>query len=73
MPLENPDDFALGDPQSLYCRGCADPSGKLLPYEDVLAANARYYVDSQGITPAAAEQMAKALLSGMPAWKSRAG
>jgi hypothetical protein len=43
----------------------------LLPYEEILAMNAKYYVDSQGITPNAAQRMAKALLDSMPAWKGR--
>jgi hypothetical protein len=71
MPLEKPEDFALGDPKSLYCGSCTDQKGKLLPYEEILAMNAKYYVDSQGITPNAAQRMAKALLDSMPAWKGR--
>jgi hypothetical protein len=72
MPMEKPEDFALGDPTSLYCRYCTDGAGKLLPYEDVLAMNAQTYIDSQGITPEAATRMAAATLSSMPAWKGRA-
>jgi hypothetical protein len=71
MPLEKPEDFALGDPKSLYCSSCTDSRGKLLPYEEVLAMNARYYVESQGITPEAANRMAQALLQSMPAWQER--
>jgi len=73
LPLEKPEDFALGDPRSVYCHYCVDPQGKLLPYEQVLETNARYYIDSQGITPDAATRMAQALLAGMPAWKGRSG
>lgn len=71
MPLEKPEDFALGDPKSLYCSACTDRKGKLLPYEEIVAMNAQYYVQSQGITPNAANRMARALLDGMPAWKGR--
>jgi len=71
MPLEKPEHFALGDPKSLYCNSCTDKKGRLLPYEEILAMNAQYYVESQGITPEAAHRMAQALLESMPAWKGR--
>src|SRR5947208_583464 len=44
---------------------------RLLPYEQVLETNARYYVQSQGITPDAATRLAQALLADMPAWRGR--
>ena len=72
MPMEKPEDFALGDPTSPYCCYCTDAKGRLLPYEEVLATNAKFYIDSQGIAPEAANRMAQALLAGMPAWKGRA-
>jgi len=37
----------------------------------VLATNARFYVESQGVTPAAANAMARAMLVEMPAWRDR--
>ncbi|MBV8055486.1 MAG: hypothetical protein JOZ29_09295 [Deltaproteobacteria bacterium] len=71
MPMEQPEDHALGDVSHEYCRYCTDARGELLPYEQVLATNARFYVESQGVTPAAADQMARAMLADMPAWRSR--
>jgi len=73
MPMERPEDFALGNPASLYCRYCTDAQGNLLPYEQVLATEIGFYVKSQGITPEAATRLAEALLADKPAWKSRAG
>jgi hypothetical protein len=73
MPLEKPEDFALGDPTQPYCRYCTDGQGNLLPYEQVLATNAGFYVKSQGITPEAAARLAQALLADKPAWKGRFG
>jgi Putative zinc ribbon domain len=73
MPMEKPEDFALGDPTSEYCSSCTDRQGKLLSYEQVLEMNARYYITSQGITPEAARHMAQALLADMPAWRDRQG
>ncbi len=70
MPLENKEDFALGDITSQYCKYCVDLKGELLPYESILKANANYYRESQGLTELAATKMAKDLLVSMPAWKS---
>ena len=71
MPMERPEQFALGDPNSIYCSSCTDTKGQLLPYEKILSMNAKFYVESQGITPDAAQRMAQALLASMPAWKRR--
>ncbi len=69
MPLENKEDFALGDLSSDYCKYCVDATGQLLPYETILKSNAHYYQESQGITEQAALNMAQDLLKTMPAWK----
>ena len=61
MPMERPEDFALGDVTRPYCRHCTDAHGELLPFDQVLATNARFYVESQGVTPAAADAMARAM------------
>ena len=33
MPMEKPEDFALGDVTQPYCAYCTDARGKLPPYE----------------------------------------
>jgi hypothetical protein len=71
MPMERPEDHALGDVNHQYCRYCTDERGELLPYEKVLGMNAEIYVKSQGVTPEAAQRLAAALLADMPAWKGR--
>jgi hypothetical protein len=71
MPMEKPEDFALGDVTQPYCSYCTDARGKLLPYEQVLETNARIYEQSQGVTPEAAKQLAQALLADMPAWREK--
>ena len=71
FPMEKDDDFALGDPSQPYCRNCTDARGALLPYEAVLDVNARYYINSQGISADAANGMAASLLATMPAWRDR--
>jgi hypothetical protein len=70
--MEKEEDFALGDPSQPYCRYCTDARGALLPYESVLETNARHYIESQGVSPEAAEGMAAALLASQPAWRDRA-
>jgi hypothetical protein len=71
MPMEKPEDFALGDVTQPYCSYCTDARGKLLPYEQVLETNARSYEQTQGVTPEAARQLAQALLADMPAWREK--
>lgn len=71
MPLEKAEDFALADMSQDYCQYCTDQKGKLFPFDKILAMNAKYYVESQGITQKAADQMALDLLKTMPAWKNR--
>jgi len=71
MPMEKPEDFALGDVTQPYCSYCTDARGKLLPYEQVLDINARIYEQSQGVTSEAAKRLARALLADMPAWRDR--
>ena len=69
MPMDKPEDFAPGHPGGDYCRYCTDSTGKLLPFEAVLKMNADCYVESQGLEPAAARQMALTMLKAQPAWK----
>lgn len=72
FPLRRPEDFAGGDPKAEYCSTCADAQGRLKPFDEVVQANADYFVAEQGIDPQAALTMARALLASMPAWqKSR--
>lgn len=71
MPFEKAEDHALGDINNNYCCHCADDAGKLLPYDTVLKSNIEFYVESQGLDKQAATQMAKEVLSEMPAWKGR--
>jgi hypothetical protein len=71
FPMEKPEDFAQSNVISIYCSHCTNERGELLPFETILAANIRYYMDSQGIAEAAAKTMAINLLANMPAWKNR--
>ncbi len=52
-----------------YCSTCAEASGALKPFDEVVQANADYFVREQGVSLSAAREMAKALLASMPAWQ----
>jgi len=73
MPMEKPDDFAMANSSSPYCKYCTDKTGKLLPFDQILKSNADFYRESQGITDSAAIKMAQDLLKSQPAWKSVGG
>lgn len=71
FPMRTPDDHAGGNLDAEYCSTCAEASGSLKPYEEVVQANASYFVRQQGVDPEAARAMAQALLASMPAWNRR--
>ncbi len=71
FPMRTPDDHAGGDPDAEYCSTCAEASGTLKPYDEVVQANADYLVREQGVDLHAARTMARALLASMPAWQGR--
>lgn len=68
FPMREPEDFAGGNAAADYCSTCAEPSGRLRPFDEVVAANAAYFVREQGVDSHAASDMARALLLGQPAW-----
>lgn len=68
FPMLHPEDFAGGMAGADYCSTCGTEAGELKPYEEVVSLNAEYLVRQQGIDPAAAHEMARALLASMPAW-----
>jgi Putative zinc ribbon domain len=68
FPMSKPSDFAGGNTASPYCATCADASGALRPFEEVVEANASYLRREQGIDAQAARDLATALLLSMPAW-----
>lgn len=70
MPLTQPEDFALSDISSSYCKFCTDKTGQLLPFDSIVQGTAKFYVESQGFNLESATQMAKEMLLEMPAWKN---
>jgi hypothetical protein len=72
FPMSTPEDHAGGDPGAAYCSSCAEASGRLKPFDEVLQVNADYLVREQGLDAQAAREMARALLAAMPPWRGRA-
>jgi hypothetical protein len=70
FPMQTPADHAGGNLDAEYCSTCAEANGILKPYEEVVQANASYFIRQQGVATEAALAMARALLASMPAWKS---
>ena len=71
-PLAIAEECALGKLDSLYCVWCADETGKLLPYDQVLFKLQEFFATSQGFHPEAAKKISNQLLSKQPAWSKPA-
>jgi hypothetical protein len=69
FPMRAPEDYAGNNPDAEFCSTCAEVNGSLKPFDDVVLANANYFVREQGVDQDAALEMARALLMSMPAWK----
>jgi hypothetical protein len=55
----------------VYCEYCTDQTGKLQEFDERLARMTQWVVkQTQGATPAEAEQQAIAHMAKMPAWRS---
>ena len=71
LPLEKPQDFSMGDEQSIYCRYCADENGQLKSYEDVHEGLASFLMFSQDLDESTSEKMADSMLKESPAWEDK--
>jgi hypothetical protein len=72
MPMEKPEDFAMGDPARDYCRHCARPDGSMMSYGEKLDSMAGFIARMQGADSASARESARIMMSKLPAWKDRA-
>ncbi|TEB11225.1 hypothetical protein Pmgp_01760 [Pelotomaculum propionicicum] len=69
MPMENPADFAMGDPDKDFCVHCARQDGTMQSYEEKLDSLANFIVRTQGLDKQAARDAAKGMMAQLPAWK----
>lgn len=73
MPLERPQDHAMGDSTKEYCKHCARPDGSMRSHEEAIDGMSQWMVRTQGLDPAVAKSMAIETLAKLPAWKGRSG
>lgn len=71
MPMEKPEDHAMGDPSRDYCRQCARPDGQMKSYDEVLEGIAGFMMKSQGLAEGPAKEAAKEAMAHLPAWTDR--
>jgi hypothetical protein len=60
MELDEPKDF---------CEYCANPDGSLQSYDERLSRHAAWFVETQGLTLAAATKQAQTVMASLPAWR----
>lgn len=69
MPMNEKEDFPLGDITKNYCVHCSNKEGDLRPYTEVLENMAKFLNENQGIPLYEARHKAKDHLDKMPAWR----
>ncbi len=69
MPMNEKEDFALGDVQKNYCIHCAKEDGTMQSYEEKLESMTGFIIKTQGLDPEVATETAKALMKRLPAWR----
>ena len=71
MPLQNTEDFPLGDTSKDFCLHCARPDGEMKSYDEALTGMTAFICQSQGLDESAAREAAKKLMAKLPAWRDR--
>ena len=51
MPMEKPEDYAMGDVEKDYCLHCCKPDGEMRNYDETLNGMAGFLAGSQGPDP----------------------
>ena len=63
MPMENPEDFAMGDFQKDYCRYCCRPDGSMQSYGEKLISLTSFIIKTQGLEEPIATAAAKSMMA----------
>lgn len=71
MPMEKPEDHALGNVTKPYCLHCARPDGSMRSYEEAVAGMSYFMMRSKGLDENAAREAVIAIIKKLPAWKDR--
>ncbi|MGE5583525.1 MAG: zinc ribbon domain-containing protein [Bacillota bacterium] len=69
MPMNKPEEFAMGDTSKDYCVYCARPDGTMQSYEEKLESMTGFIVETQGFDEKAAREAAEAMMRKLPAWQ----
>ena len=68
MPIRVASESASGDANQPYCNHCSNEDGSMKSYEDVLNGMTQFIVRSQGLDGKVARDMARQMMSKLPAW-----
>ena len=71
MPMESPDDFAMGDESRDYCQYCCRPDGSLQSYDEKFQSFVGFVMKIEGVDESTAEKKVREIMSELPAWKDR--
>lgn len=71
MPMQSPDQFAMGDTSKDYCVHCARPDGGMPSYEEALEGMTAFMVRSQGLAEGPAREAVRQMMARLPAWRDR--
>lgn len=69
VPMETPEDYAMGDTSKDYCRHCARPDGTMQSYEEKKQNFIQFVVRTQGLDERAAEGVVETIMKNLPAWR----
>ena len=73
MPMQEKEDFAMGDPDKDYCSKCCRQDGSMQDYDEKLNSLTEFIVKTQGMDASAATNLAGDMMSKLPAWSKTKG
>lgn len=71
MPMNQKEDYAMGDESKDYCKYCMREDGSMQSYEERLSGMTEFVVRTQGIDKNAANKVAMGMMAKLPAWNNR--
>jgi hypothetical protein len=71
MSMESSSDYAMNDTTRNYCRFCCNEDGSMQSYERKLESMTQYMISAKKIDKDRARQLAREIMSKLPAWSAR--
>lgn len=71
MPMEKPEDHALGDVTKNYCRHCVKENGEMQSFEEKRANLIDFVTRTQGLDHKAAVGVVETMMKELPAWRDQ--